>query len=254
MQYSSILARSFYLVDLLYTHLDITVENIIYLTPPILHILHYTLVYGLLLHYTRSIAVTSYSYSYRIFFCSHLTRSIPSQIHSLKPSWILRSSRHCPLASADAQDQMNRWFILDPKISERPLIVVELSPGKDQALLIGRNSFLVLEFEFEAFDAVGSVGFKNAGLTLEIADKDLERKRVHREDGRGWGALSETFPLQLQLLSTKGSIMDNKYRMLYGIRYSLLCVSCYLSNDYLLAWWKMKNWWKKKQSRNWKLK
>merc|ERR1711934_160084 len=51
--------------------------------------------------------------------------------------------------------------------------VLQLFARKDEALLIWRNSFLILNLSFDSLDSVGSLHLKGDGLSRECLHKDL---------------------------------------------------------------------------------
>jgi hypothetical protein len=51
--------------------------------------------------------------------------------------------------------------------------ILELLSGKDETLLIGRDSFFVLNLGFDIVDSVGGLDFKSDGLARESLDEDL---------------------------------------------------------------------------------
>ena len=84
-------------------------------------------------------------------------------------------------ATAQAQDQVQRGLLLDVVVRERPAIL-ELLAGEDQALLVRRNAFLVLNLRLHVVDRVGR---------LNVQRDRLAPKRIH---------LAETSELHRQIV------------------------------------------------------
>ncbi len=53
----------------------------------------------------------------------------------------------------------------------------ELFTGKDESLLIGRNSLLVLNFSLDGFDGVRRLDIKSDGLSRESLHENLHGKK-----------------------------------------------------------------------------
>jgi len=75
-------------------------------------------------------------------------------------------------AAAQSQHQMERRFLLDVVIGERAA-VFELFASENQALLVGRDTLLVLNFSFYVFDSIGAFDFQRNRLAGECLDEDL---------------------------------------------------------------------------------
>ena len=80
-------------------------------------------------------------------------------------------------SAAQAQDQVQGAFLLDVVVCEGPA-VLELLPGEDEALLVGRDALLVLDFGFDLVDGVGGVDFERYGLAREGLYEYLHSKRT----------------------------------------------------------------------------
>jgi len=63
-------------------------------------------------------------------------------------------------------------LLLDVVVAESAA-VLELLAGEDKALLIGGNSFLVLNLGFNIIDGIGWLDLKGDGLAGEGLDEDL---------------------------------------------------------------------------------
>ena len=67
---------------------------------------------------------------------------------------------------------MQRGLLLDVVILECAAFF-ELLAGEDEALLIGRNAFLVLDLGLDVVDAVGGLYFEGDVLARESSNEDL---------------------------------------------------------------------------------
>merc|ERR1712178_300801 len=70
------------------------------------------------------------------------------------------------------QNQVQSRLLLDVVI-RKSTAVLQLLASKNQALLIGGNAFLVLNFRLDIFDGVGSLHIKSNGLASQSLDEDL---------------------------------------------------------------------------------
>jgi len=75
-------------------------------------------------------------------------------------------------APTETQHQVQRGFFLDIVIAQRSAIF-ELFTGKDEALLIRRNSLLVLDLSFHIVDGVAGLHIECDGLAREGLDENL---------------------------------------------------------------------------------
>jgi len=75
-------------------------------------------------------------------------------------------------ATSQTQNQMESRLLLDVVIGQSTT-VFQLLASKDQTLLIGWDTFLVLDFRFDIFNGVTWFNFKGDGLPSESFDKDL---------------------------------------------------------------------------------
>merc|ERR1711959_493046 len=85
-------------------------------------------------------------------------------------SMTLRS--HKSLATTEAQHQMERRLLLDVVVAERAP-VLELLPGEDQALLVWRDTLLVLDLRLDVVDRVAGLDVERDRLPCQRLDKDL---------------------------------------------------------------------------------
>ena len=67
---------------------------------------------------------------------------------------------------------MQSRFLLNVVVSKRAA-VFQLLAGKDQALLVWGNAFLVLDLLLDVLDGVGRVDIQGDGLARQGLDKDL---------------------------------------------------------------------------------
>ena len=70
---------------------------------------------------------------------------------------------HTLHAAAQAQHQVQRALLLDIVVSQRAA-VLQLLAGKDQALLVRRNAFLVLNLRLDVVDCIAGLDLKSDGL------------------------------------------------------------------------------------------
>merc|ERR1712168_1001386 len=58
--------------------------------------------------------------------------------------------------------------------------ILELLASEDQTLLIGRNSFLVLDFSFHIFDRITRLDLEGDGFTRESFYKNLHLENLNK--------------------------------------------------------------------------
>merc|ERR1719158_743402 len=75
-------------------------------------------------------------------------------------------------STSQSEDQVEGGLLLDVVVRQGPAIL-QLLAGKDQPLLIRRNSFLVLNLGLDILDRVTGFDLKGDGLTREGLDEDL---------------------------------------------------------------------------------
>merc|ERR1711942_46385 len=75
-------------------------------------------------------------------------------------------------ATSQAEDEMKGRLLLDVVVGQRATIL-ELLASEDQTLLIGRNSFFVLNLSFDIFDAIAGLDLEGDGLTREGFHENL---------------------------------------------------------------------------------
>ena len=94
-------------------------------------------------------------------------------------------------AATETKDQVESGLLLDIVVGERASIL-ELLSGENQALLIRRDSFLVLDFRLHIIDRVGGLDFKSDGLAGKGLDEDLHTTT----QTKNWMEYQETFNQQ----------------------------------------------------------
>jgi len=87
-------------------------------------------------------------------------------------------------ATPKAQNQMKGGLFLDVVIRKGPAIF-KLLAGKDQPLLIWRDSFLVLNLRLDIFDGVTWLNLQGDGLSREGLDKDLHATSQSQDEMKG---------------------------------------------------------------------
>jgi len=86
--------------------------------------------------------------------------------------------------AAKSEDEMESRLLLDVVVGQGAT-VLELLAGKDQTLLVRRNSFLVLDLALDIVNGVGGLDLKGDGLAreglyknLHVEDLDSRRRLV----------------------------------------------------------------------------
>jgi len=74
--------------------------------------------------------------------------------------------------TSESEDEMEGRFLLDVVVGESSSIL-ELLSSEDKSLLIGRNSFLVLDLGLDVLNGVGWLDIEGDGLSSESLDEDL---------------------------------------------------------------------------------
>merc|ERR1712029_842072 len=74
--------------------------------------------------------------------------------------------------TSESEDEMESRFLPDVVVGEGSSIL-ELLTGEDKSLLIGWDTFLVLDLSLDVLNGVGWLDFKSDGLTSEGLDEDL---------------------------------------------------------------------------------
>merc|ERR1719351_721341 len=76
--------------------------------------------------------------------------------------------------SSESEDEMESGLLLDVVIGEGSAIL-KLLTGEDKSLLIGWDTFLVLDLGLHIFNSVCWLDIKGDGLTGESLDEDLRQ-------------------------------------------------------------------------------
>jgi len=75
-------------------------------------------------------------------------------------------------SASQSQDEMKSGLLLDVVVGQGAP-VLQLLAGEDETLLIRRNTFFVLDFGFDVFDAVGRFDLEGDGLPRKSLHEDL---------------------------------------------------------------------------------
>jgi len=75
-------------------------------------------------------------------------------------------------SSSKSKDQVEGGLLLDVVVAERPSVLKLLS-GEDESLLIGGDSFLVLDLGLHVVDRVTGLNVQGDGLSGQSLDEDL---------------------------------------------------------------------------------
>jgi len=81
-------------------------------------------------------------------------------------------ARYLRITAAQSKHEVQRAFFLDVVVCERPA-VFELLPGEYEALLVGRDALLVLDFTLDDVDGVGRLDLEGDRLAGERLDEYL---------------------------------------------------------------------------------
>jgi len=74
--------------------------------------------------------------------------------------------------ATEPEDQVESALLLDVIVREGPAIL-QLLPGKDEPLLVGRDSFLVLDLSLHVLNRIRGLHFQRDGFASEGLDEDL---------------------------------------------------------------------------------
>merc|ERR1719330_2294117 len=92
-------------------------------------------------------------------------------------------------AASQAEDQVQRGLLLDVIVAQRTPIL-QLLAGEDEALLIWRYPFLVLDLGLHIVDGVRGLDIERDGLARERLHEDLHRWWLPRR-AKGCGLVAE---------------------------------------------------------------
>ena len=87
-------------------------------------------------------------------------------------------------ATTEAEDEMEGRLLLNVVVRESAAIL-ELLAGEDEALLIGRDAFLVLDLSLHVVDGVGGLDLEGDGLASESLDEDLHATTEAEDEMEG---------------------------------------------------------------------
>ena len=98
------------------------------------------------------------------FFCSKHSRFATSKGGSRRRLWLV--------SAAEAEDEVEGGLLLDVVVTEGAA-VLQLLASEDEALLIGGDALLVLDFLLDVVNGVGRLNVEGDGLAGEGLDEDL---------------------------------------------------------------------------------
>jgi len=84
-------------------------------------------------------------------------------------------------ATTESEDEMEGGFLLDVVIGEGSSILKLLS-GEDESLLVGWDSFLILDLGLDVLNGVGWLNLEGDGLTSEGLDEDLHTSSQSQDE------------------------------------------------------------------------
>ena len=74
--------------------------------------------------------------------------------------------------TTEAEDQVKSGLLLNVVVRESTAVLKLLS-SEDEALLVGRDAFLILDLGLHVVDSVGGLDLKSDGLASESLDENL---------------------------------------------------------------------------------
>jgi len=86
--------------------------------------------------------------------------------------------------SSQSEDQVESRLLLDVVVTEGSA-VLELLSSEDESLLIGWDTFLVLDLGLDVLNGVGWLNIKGDGLTSESLDEDLHTSSESQDQVEG---------------------------------------------------------------------
>jgi len=90
----------------------------------------------------------------------------------------------CSLASSQSKDQVKSRFLLDVVIWKSSAVFKLLS-GEDESLLIGGNSFLILNLGFNVINGVWRFNIECDGLSSKGLYEDLHSSSESKDQMKG---------------------------------------------------------------------
>ena len=84
-------------------------------------------------------------------------------------------------SASESQDEMQGRFLLDV-IVRKGSAILELLSGKDQSLLVGWDSLLVLDLSLHVFDGVCWFDVKGDGLASQGLHEDLHSSSQSQDE------------------------------------------------------------------------
>jgi len=75
-------------------------------------------------------------------------------------------------STSESEDQVEGWFFLDVVVGKSSS-VFKLFSSEDESLLIGRDSFLILDLGLDILNGVWWLNVKSDGLSSQSFDEDL---------------------------------------------------------------------------------
>ena len=88
------------------------------------------------------------------------------------------------VSSSEPQDEVESGLLLDVVVGKGSA-VLKLLAGKDESLLIGRNTFLVLDLSLHGFNGVGWLNIEGDGLSGQSLDEDLHSSSESQDEVEG---------------------------------------------------------------------
>ena len=99
-------------------------------------------------------------------------------------------------SSSESEDQVESWLLLDVVVAEGSAVFKLLS-SEDESLLIGGNSFLILDLGFHVFNSVRRFNIEGDGLSGKGLDENLHSSSQSKNQMESW--------LLLDVVVTEGS-------------------------------------------------
>ena len=90
------------------------------------------------------------------------------QVHQI----VLSSLTFALVATTEAEDEVESALLLDVVVS-KGATVLELLPGEDETLLIGRNALLVLDLLLDVVDGVARLNLEGDSLASKSLHENL---------------------------------------------------------------------------------